>query len=216
VCRELSSHEWKEQGAWGVAYWLTPKLAKVDRNYISSLKRFLASAVFTMNPALSGQVNETLRLAWASQQIAMQEPWDKYVGVHIRHGDKYLEAAPASTPEYVAMIREDLQLNNLSLVYVASDDGQAAGVLREQLDRSEGLARVAEQERLAEGSYDWSEVYKDEAALQALLVDIEGLRRAKVFLGTASSNIGRLVYSLRGESSLSSSLDYDNDFLWIR
>ncbi|CAK0858175.1 unnamed protein product [Prorocentrum cordatum] len=71
VCRELSSHEWKEQGAWAVGFWLTPKLATVDHHYISSLKRYLASLVFTMNLALSGLVNETLRLAWASQQITI-------------------------------------------------------------------------------------------------------------------------------------------------
>jgi len=215
VCRELSSHEWKEQGAWAVGFWLTPKLATVDHHYISSLKRYLASLVFTMNLALSGLVNETLRLAWASQQITMQEPWDRYLGVHIRHGDKYTETSTFSIDEYAAMIRPNLQQNNLSMVYVASDDDQAAGILRERLDRSEGVAKVVEQQRLADSAYQWNEVYEDEASLQALLADIEGLRRAKVFLGTASSNIGRLVYCLRDESSLTYSLDEDNDFLIV-
>ncbi|CAK0858176.1 unnamed protein product, partial [Prorocentrum cordatum] len=64
-------------------------------------------------------------------------------------------------------------------VYVASDDDQAAGILRERLDRSEGVAKVVEQQRLADSAYQWNEVYEDEASLQALLADIEGLRRAK-------------------------------------
>jgi len=47
-----------------------------------------------------------------------------------------------------------------------------------------------------------------------LLADIEAMRRATVFVGTASSNIGRLVYYLRPRGSATISVDDEGD--WLR
>jgi hypothetical protein len=214
VCQTLSKGDWGNKVAWNTGYLATPKLAEVDHHYMASLKRFLVPVAFTMNAQTAHRVSETLSHSFSLKPGSSQEV-PKYLGVHVRHGDKGVETGLFNEDQYAGMIRPYLHLFNLSLVYVASDDPDSASILRDKLDRAENLAHVVEQQRLEDKEYEWREVYKNDTALLALLVDIEALRRSEIFLGTASSNIGRLVYILRDRAHYCFSYDEDNDFLIV-
>jgi len=71
------------------------------------------------------------------------------------------------------------------------------------------------QPRLDDAAYHFTAIYdaSNTRAMLVLLTDLEGLRRSSVFIGTASSNMGRLVYFLRGPHLPTISLDDDGDFL---
>lgn len=89
---------------------------------------------------------------------------------------------------------------------MASDVAATFVELAHSLPRNMSIYQV---KRLDDASYDWSSYDKQspaDAAL-ALLTDIVGLRRSKVFIGTGSSNIGVLLWTLRDQQQISISVD---------
>merc|ERR1719414_949089 len=103
----------------------------------------------------------------------------------------------------IPIVLNELRLRKIRLVYLASDDPLASQQIQSALGDH---AHVIEQPRVNETGYT-SRGYADEGDLMTVLIDVEALRRATVFIGTASSNIGRLVYFLRDKGSPSVSLD---------
>jgi len=201
---------------------LGQKLRDAHPEYLLELKRFLYPRVYALSKSTRHQVDQRL----ASAGLVAGE---KYVAVHVRRGDKLLEEAEkiesgnfseAASPylrvngsarrgRASAALRDtllrELRTTGASVVYVSSDDSRAKDEISEALG---GRARVVEQPRGPERGYE-TRTYKDGEDLMLLLADLEALRGAKAFIGTASSNIGRLVYYLRPPNSASISLDED-------
>lgn len=100
---------------------------------------------------------------------------------------------------------------SIRTVWLATLDKQAADILRET------LGGEYEVKHLNQTASDWQGARDSEAeqyfpgssSMYDMLTDVEALRRSHTFIGTASSNLGRLVYFLRESSSNAISLDED-------
>lgn len=184
------------------------RLGNHHSNYTFDLMHFLYTNLYQYSKGTMVRVNRTLgRLAKVN-----------YIGVHIRHGDKWKETAPIATEKYgneiidhsdlfksldtiissgIQNLRKTLLDHNIWTIYVASDDPTAHVTLKHKLGSNYTFIHTQKAGRN----------YGDDADMISLLTDIEALRRANFFIGTASSNMGRLIYYLRGRAEHSVSLD---------
>jgi hypothetical protein len=198
-------------GMWGYSTWMpyySQLLAKQQRVYMDYLKRFLYPKVFTLKKSVEEQINRTLLAAFAGLRNI------KYIAVHIRHGDKWKEATPLPVTTYAEKVKEYIKKTGIKLVYVASDDVKAAPGMQEALG-NEGT--VVLQPRLDPEAYSYTSLYNatSSAPELCLLTDIMALVRSHVMIGTASSNVGRVVYFLRAPSMITISLDKKGDWLSV-
>lgn len=67
-------------------------------DYLVQLRHFLLDQVFTMHPNITHTIDNTLHDLGLGTN-------ENFIGVHIRHGDKYLEATPVPTSEYGSAVR---------------------------------------------------------------------------------------------------------------
>lgn len=94
-------------------------------------------------------------------------------------------------------------------VYVASDDPRAQQEVK-NLFQGQQITVLAAPD-LSKTTM-WASTLADERALLALFIDLHALNKADIFIGTASSNIGRFVYYLRDHNQQSISLDQGGDW----
>lgn len=99
---------------------------------------------------------------------------------------------------------------NIRTVYLATTSKNAETGLRESLGEEYDV------KVLSTDDGDWqrnpkSLFFEESPKMYNLLADIEALRRSTHFIGTGSSNMGRLVFFLRSEQSTATSMD--DDFL---
>jgi len=196
---------WNEKQPFWIGYKLSRSLRSAP-DYLTALKLKLTGVIYQLDEHTKTDVgillNQTLNRT--------QNPGLQYLGVHIRHGDKEVEAKKQPVGAYVRAVQKELAACrsrdgcDINTVFLSSDDSEAAPALRTLLG---GNITVVEQSRLDEGAYHHESSYDGKEALLKLLADIEGLVQADVFIGTASSNIGRLVYFQRPVHRKSVSLD---------
>jgi hypothetical protein len=130
--------------------------------------------------------------------LRMSEP---YLALHLRRGDKHIEADPTATESYAGAVRSA----GLKNVLVLTDD---YGAFKDLQDSLPGYAlrtlcppeaRGHDQDRFNARGREWRR--QQHAVLFAEILLALGSR---VFVGTASSNLSRLVMLLRsGENCLS-------------
>lgn len=162
--------------------------------------RHLAHALWRLNPDTAERVATLTRntgLARAS-----------YVALHVRRGDKRKEAKLVALLQYARAVR--LVAHAGEPVFVATDDGRVLRTLRGLLPGHELVALASTKSRRghlqARQNRIWMKARYD--SVVDLLGDVEMMRRARVFVGTFSSNLGRLVHVLRtGDERDSISLD---------
>jgi hypothetical protein len=192
-------------------------LTNKDHQFVRDLKLSLYKQYYQLNEETQADVTDNLK--------KMGVPLgSKYVGIHIRRGDKPMELGRVGpgNDEYAKKIQDavmdDSDASKLSAlkqrieeqtqsgsVYVASDDSHAQGWMTKKLG-DKYLVKGQQAEGAKEHDYDHGDT------MLSVLTDIEALRNAEVFIGTASSNFGRLVYFLRSPEKKSISLDED----WLR
>eukprot|EP00746_Dinoflagellata_sp_MGD_P002825 gnl/MRDRNA2_/MRDRNA2_105519_c0_seq1.p1 gnl/MRDRNA2_/MRDRNA2_105519_c0~~gnl/MRDRNA2_/MRDRNA2_105519_c0_seq1.p1 ORF type:complete len:394 (+),score=81.28 gnl/MRDRNA2_/MRDRNA2_105519_c0_seq1:118-1299(+) len=210
VAKKLSGHSLVTALTSGIpevdaaAWVLGPNKDSLER-YLR-LKRFTYRAVFELNTRTKSAVD---------QRLAKMNLNGQYVGVHIRRSDKKAEADPVAIERYAVGAAEFLIKYNISTVYVASDEPDwAAGALHDAVHKITNLTvHVVAQapkdvgpQALTSAQKQQRDAYNDQAFL-GLLTDVEALRRSAAFVGTASSNIGQLVYFLRDEPSAANNYD---------
>lgn len=175
-----------------------------DHDQVAAIKHFLYRKLFTLQTDSQMQVDTSL------QSIGLSDT--SYVGVHVRRGDKFQEVPPVPMANYVQAIVQMCASVGSNTIFVASDDDSVYGLLQSQLGSS---YKVVEQPRLPPTDYQFrgeasralSPEYGVEDGEKSVLVDVVALAHAAGFVGTASSNIGRLVYFLREPGSPATSLD---------
>lgn len=90
--------------------------------YVSRVSSYLLRPN-AQTAALAAQLGESLGLGWVTSSIMAEDtPRHKYVGVHIRRGDKRSEALIHATAVYAKEIREAALRHGASHVLLASDD----------------------------------------------------------------------------------------------
>lgn len=120
-----------------------------------------------------------------------------YIAVHIRRGDKRREVALPPLKKYARAVRIMAHANEP--IFIATDDGSVLYEMRKRLpDRTIVMLPSAAKRTghlQAEQNRVWMKRRYDDVV--DLIAEIELLRRARIFIGTFSSNLGRLVYVLR-------------------
>lgn len=174
-----------------------------DHAKMADMKRFIYSKLFSMKYDKETAV---------STGLSMMGLPSSYVGVHVRRGDKSQEVPLVPIGNFVGAIQNMCSSLGTKTVFLASDDASTHSALQEQLGTS---YKVIEQTRLSAAAYqlrgDASRAvdppYGEEDEEKSVLIDVAALVRAAGYIGTASSNIDRLVYFQRDESKPSVSLD---------
>jgi hypothetical protein len=202
---------------------LIVELTKADSNYVEQGKRAIYKAHYRYKDEVKNHIESALK----SYGLP-----DQYIGVQIRHGDKQESAWESSevvqTEDYGtavkdARIKSGSSANasaysaaqqilamkghsNIRTVWLASIDKGAEATLRKSLGPEYDI------KALKESTKEWAgnaaqQYYPGSEFVYDVLTDVEALRRSQIFIGTASSNIGRWVYWLREPGRKSISLD---------
>jgi len=180
------------------------ELAKVDKDYVVQQKRAVYKANYKYNQKTADQIEQVLK------KFELPE---KYFGLHVRTGDKVRELADKTTgiQKYADAIlaKKGEGIRTVWLATVDPDvEKQLGDALGEEYDIKVLSGNDGQWKRGPE------EVYQEGSEkMQNLLVDVEALRRSTHFIGTASSNMGRLVYFLRDDEQGKTAVSLDEDFL---
>lgn len=174
-----------------------------DHAKMADVKRFLYKKLFTLKPDAKMAVDEGL------QKLGLS---GSYIGVHVRRGDKSQEVPLVPLERFTAAIQDMHSTLGTSTVFLATDDASVKSALQQQLGSS---YEIVEQKRLPDEAYqlrgDASRSmvppFGEEEEEKSVLTDVAALAGAAGFIGTASSNIDRLVYFQRDSSLPSVSLD---------
>mmetsp|Transcript_48416 Transcript_48416/g.149579 ORF Transcript_48416/g.149579 Transcript_48416/m.149579 type:complete len:421 (+) Transcript_48416:99-1361(+) len=193
--------------------WLKPSqrhpgISPEFRAWSKRFRHFIYDSVFRIVPTQREKVE-----SWVQQ-------WgppagQPYIGVHLRGTDKYTEAPNVSLPLFVEKISAAAAQAETSLVFIASDDQplaeELAAQLKAALPGAVPLMKPKGEYPVKNGGHPLRREEKT-----ALLGELQVLRNSTIFIGTASSNVGRLVYFLRepqeGDDTLSISMDEDGDW----
>lgn len=181
-----------------------------DRASLEETKRFLYRHLFRLTDSAQATVD--------SRAQALGLEGRRFVGVHIRRGDRYKAETAIPINEFADAVRQRCATANTTTVFLATDDSRERSALQKALGPG---FHVLEQTRLSADHYavrgnssralpPSPEVLDAE---MAIITDVSLLVRADAFVGTASSNIGRLVFFLRNQTLPAESLDDGGDFL---
>lgn len=174
-----------------------------DHSSMADVKRYLYRRLFALKYDAQTAVDAGLSSLGLS---------GNYVGVHVRRGDKGMEVPLVPIGRFVASIQDMCSTLGTNTVFLASDDASTRAALQQQLG---GSYKIVEQARLPPEAYALrgeaaralSPPFGEEEEEKSVLVDVAALVRAAGFIGTASSNIDRLVYFQRDPSAPTVSLD---------
>mmetsp|Transcript_1057 Transcript_1057/g.3282 ORF Transcript_1057/g.3282 Transcript_1057/m.3282 type:complete len:421 (-) Transcript_1057:100-1362(-) len=140
----------------------------------------------------------------------------QYVGLHIRRGDKALEVPLIPLEDYAHAVK--ISGSNATTIFLATDDGSILWELKQLLP---GYKIFTFADPSSTGHLQRT---ANEAALRgtvlstmSLVAEIDILRQAEYFIGTYSSNIGRLLAVLRDrptETSISMDVSWSPGVAW--
>jgi len=195
-------------------------MSQFKATQVSDLLHFVYPYILNLNSHTQERVEATIR------ELGLYGA--DYVGVHVRQGDKKYEPGGVQRlSSYVHAVRDidlprhphvDSSSNEAKVgssinrtsdmlgvapgtkVFISSDDPQAFPKIAAALGTKYKLCSVKERGNTGTHMrpFESRPDYQDDDTSLALVTDIEILRRATVFLGTANSNMGRLVHVLRG------------------
>lgn len=218
------------------------KLTAVDGQYMADLKRFITGQLWTLKAATLSRINDRLAAAGLQEgkpyigvhirhgdkgEEAELLPVAEYANSVLAQAAQrsFLQIRantsaawdPFTMTSLATRIKHAARRANLDTVYLASDDPSALRGLTVALGDQAPLrvlqAPEAGRQECNLGATGKECPFDEEDSLISLLTDVEALRRSSTFIGTASSNLGRLVYFLRASDQPSVSLDDGGDFM---
>jgi hypothetical protein len=134
--------------------------------------------------------NAETTTALKAATAGIQKP---FIGLHIRRGDKLVsEAKLVELDQYVAAMQETMP--QLTRVFIATDDYAVVKEFKERHPQYE-IETLCQQTQKGyqQSSHNQASSAAKRAVIHGILADIECLCRAEHFIGTFSSNIGRLI-----------------------
>lgn len=174
-----------------------------DHTHMVDVKRYVYGKLF----GLKYDVQETVNTGLSALGLP-----SSYVGVHVRRGDKSQEVPLVPIERFASAIQEMSSSLGTTTIFLASDDAATHSSLQQLLGSS---YKIIEQARLPAEAYklrgdaarSMEPTYGVEDEEKSVLTDVSALVNAAGFIGTASSNIDRLVYFQRDASKPTLSLD---------
>ncbi|KAJ8905068.1 hypothetical protein NDN08_001579 [Rhodosorus marinus] len=154
------------------------------------------------------------RTSDAMQRIDLRP--DEFVGLHIRRGDKALEVPLIPLESYAEIVR--MCDPAISKIFLATDDGSIIWELRDLLPEY-AIYTFADPQSTGHLQRNANEDPMRQTVLStmSLVAEIDILRQAKYFIGTYSSNIGRLLAVLRDKdirTSISMDVAWSSGVAW--
>ncbi len=134
---------------------------------------------------------------------------ERYAALHIRRGDKDIEAALEDESRYLQRLQEHSDLRD---VYVMTDDYAVVDSLKRQYGDYRWYSRSPKLSGYVNKDFHGLAAGERASLIRNLLCENELMRRAEVFVGTFSSNIG--VYQGIARSSQSYGVDYPEWLFW--
>jgi len=217
VCNKVIKDKHTPIQGLGAQFW--GKLVDQDSEYATNAQRTVYAQHLIYTDAARDRVEKTLDDMGLDKSA-------KFLGVHIRHGDKVSETPNIPTDTYGHKVAEaDLekvqfhayskyaqvirkQSSGTKTVWLATVDVRAAEELGKSLgDDYEIKCLNCNAVKWHGSKHSEDFYYPNSTHVFDLLTDVEALRRSDHFIGTGSSNIGRLVYFMRPAGSKSTSLD---------
>nr|VFJ56042.1 MAG: hypothetical protein BECKDK2373C_GA0170839_10522 [Candidatus Kentron sp. DK] len=129
----------------------------------------------------------------------LKDEMNTYIGVHVRRGDKVTtgEGASFHAAEYSDLIRE--KYPECRQLFVATDDYAVITEFRNIFPEDYRIMTFCSQERIGHDQehFNGKSKYERKKEMIDLFLDIRFLSDAKAFVGTFSSNIGRLIALFR-------------------
>ena len=161
--------------------------------------REIAHAMWHMRKEFMDEIES--RLA----PLRLGQDGEPFCVIHIRRGDKKKEARRVATRTYITQAERVMKKlhGGLSVAYIMSDDYSAVAEAKRMLPdaRVESLVPKTMKGHDSKGfrkNDNFQGLTKLQSAM-ALFTDLEAARRATVFVGTATSNMGALVQIIRSQ-----------------
>jgi len=193
---------------------LSASLREAKHDYLLEMKQLLYPHIYHYKKNTSKAISRVFREMGITNET-------RYIGVHIRRGDKVREAIPVATEVYAAAAvaaakglaitideAKASKTQAITKIFLATDEPSEIGKFKNAI--RDDMEVIVQPSRTTVNLQ--SRDYTDAETMYSLLSDIEALRRSEVFIGTASSNIGTLVSMMRGNRP-SISLDMGGDWL---
>ncbi|MDR3218117.1 MAG: hypothetical protein LBU22_03915 [Dysgonamonadaceae bacterium] len=149
---------------------------------------------------LTWRYNEVTKKTLEEKINSLQLP-EKYIGFHIRSGDKIEEAELFNVSQYVEKVK---QYTNLRDAFLSTDDYSIVETFRTQFKDWNIYTLCKESER---GYFQKEFEQKDQKFMRQhhenLFASIDILKKSTVFVGTFSSNIGMYIGMCKQDNVIS-------------
>lgn len=154
---------------------------------IFQAKRALLSHVFRLTPTTKRSIDK----------LGMAPP-EAYVAFHIRRGDKLVSEAKAVEVDKYMLALQAIR-NDIKHIYLATDDHAVVKELQSKYKDYIFYSLCPEnQSGYRQSSFNTADLSHKKTETLRLLADIQNIQGAEIFIGTFSSNIGRLIALLKG------------------
>lgn len=153
--------------------------------------RRVASRIWSFNTVTKRHVSEKMH------ELGLPRN-GSYVGLHIRRGDKNKEVPFIPVQQYIEAI--DRVVPHHLLIFLSSDDGSVLDEVKALSKRQVlSLQSLSFRRGHNQRKQNRRSMKSNREPVEELLAEIEVLAVAEWFVGTFSSNMGRLVHILRDE-----------------
>ena len=181
-------------------YWDWPGFTGTDNEPDPKYRDYMARHDLRPNGALLGlltaQPRKFLRDA-VTDQVRENRPLGRYMGMHVRHGDKKLEAALVPFSCYMAHADRIATAASIRDVFLATDNQTLVDEDSKTYGRYEWHAQDVNRYGSDQGGWWYSQKQSAYDRLVKLLVDASILSRADAFIGSAHSGYTHLVNAMR-------------------
>ncbi len=156
--------------------------------------------IWVFNPHMKHYIDQSL--------VKLQLP-DRYVGIHIRRGDKDIEAELEHEIAYMELLARKSDCKD---VYVMTDDSEVLPSLQQHFPEYRFYSMSPTMSGYINADFHALSAADRGRLIRSLLCENEILRRSEVFVGTFSSNIG--VYQGIARKDHSYGVDAEEWLFW--
>jgi hypothetical protein len=183
----------------------TPRNFQIDHLKIDGGIQQAARALVNLTWRYNRETGE-----WVEHAIAELNLPDRFVGIHIRSGDKLIESTPYELAKYMDLAARSSAVRS---AFIATDDFTNIEKLQKSFPDWDFRFLSRPHSRGYHQSYfDQLPSLEKRSSLLELFASVEVLARSELFVGTFTSNVGMYVGMRRERPSIG--VDSEHWFVW--